>query len=123
MPEICVLDPDGDRVRHLRAHGRVQACARWPCYHTDLFTFSHRGESFGIVGCAVGASFAVLVAEQLFSSGCRLLISITSAGQIVASGPTPYFILIDRAPATEGPAITICHHPRSPWAMRSCSAR
>jgi hypothetical protein len=33
-------------------------------------TFDLGGERAGIVGCAVGASFAVLVAEQLFASGC-----------------------------------------------------
>ena len=41
----------------------------------------------GVVGFAVGAPFAVLVAEELFASGCELLISMTSAGQIVAAGP------------------------------------
>jgi uridine phosphorylase len=50
----------------------------------------------------VGAPFAVLVAEQLFASGCRLLISVTSAGQIAPVGPTPYFVLIDRALRDEG---------------------
>lgn len=56
----------------------------------------------GVIGCAVGSSFAVLVAEQLFASGCRLLISITSAGQITPLGPPPYFVLIDRALRDEG---------------------
>ena len=40
---------------------------------------------------------AVLVAEQLFASGCRLLISITSAGQLQPVRRPPYFVLIDRA--------------------------
>jgi uridine phosphorylase len=62
----------------------------------------HEGVTIGIVGLAVGAPFAVLVAEQLFVSGCRLLISMTSAGQIVSVGPTPYFVLIDRALRDEG---------------------
>ncbi|MGB8609981.1 hypothetical protein [Bradyrhizobium sp.] len=56
----------------------------------------------GVVGRVVGASFAVLVAEELFASGCRLLISLTSAGQIVPSGSPPYFIIIDRALRDEG---------------------
>jgi uridine phosphorylase len=43
-----------------------------------------------------------LVAEQLFASGRRLLVSVTSAGQIIASGPTPYFVLIDQALRDEG---------------------
>jgi len=58
--------------------------------------------SVGVVGCAVGSSFAVLVAEQLFASGCRLLISITSAGQLIEAGTPPYFILIDRGLRDEG---------------------
>ena len=52
--------------------------------------------------CAVGAPFAVLIAEELFASGCRLLLSLTSAGQIVPAGPTPYFVIIDRALRDEG---------------------
>ena len=56
----------------------------------------------GIVGCAVGAPFAVLVAEELFASGCRMLISVTSAGQITPAGSPPYFVIIDRALRDEG---------------------
>ncbi len=60
------------------------------------------GESVGILGCAVGAPFAVLVAEELFASGCRFLLSLTSAGQIVTAGTPPYFVVIDRALRDEG---------------------
>ena len=101
-PEVCVLDPDGDIVRALRKSGRARKATGWACYHTELDEFDLDGECVGIVGCAVGASFAVLVAEELFASGCRLLLSMTSAGQIVESGPLPYFILIDRARRDEG---------------------
>ncbi len=45
----------------------------------------------------MGAPFAVLVAEELFVCGCQLLISITSAGQLVTLGSPPYVVLIDRA--------------------------
>jgi uridine phosphorylase len=44
----------------------------------------------------------VLVAEELFASGCKLLISVTSAGQITPMGPPPYFVVIDRALRDEG---------------------
>jgi uridine phosphorylase len=60
------------------------------------------GHTVGIVGCAVGAPFAVLIAEELFASGCHLLVSITSAGQITPAGPPPYFVIIDRALRDEG---------------------
>jgi uridine phosphorylase len=102
VPAVCVLDPDGDMVRTLRAAGRVRRAVGWACYHTDMDVIEHAGLSIGIVGLAVGAPFAVLVAEQLFASGCRLLISVTSAGQVRALGPTPYFVLIDRALRDEG---------------------
>jgi uridine phosphorylase len=103
VPEICVLDPDGDVVRHIKSKGGGRTHEGWACYHTELRAFDLDGVGeVGIVGCAVGAPFAVLVAEQLFASGCRLLISVTSAGQISPIGPTPYFVLIDRALRDEG---------------------
>ena len=103
VPRICLLDPDGDVERHIKKQGSGRPHEGWACYHTELLAFDldDVGE-VGIVGCAVGAPFAVLVAEQLFASGCRLLVSVTSAGQITAIGPTPYFVLIDRALRDEG---------------------
>jgi uridine phosphorylase len=115
VPEICVLDPDGDVVRHLKRTGAGRIHEGWACYHTELLAFNLDGiGEVGIVGCAVGAPFAVLVAEQLFASGCRLLVSVTSAGQLTPIGPTPYFVLIDRALRDEG---TSYHYlPGSPFA-------
>jgi uridine phosphorylase len=102
VPAVCILDPDGDIVRRLRKEGRSKPFEGWPCYHTQLDAFEMAGQSVGIVGCAVGAPFAVLIAEELFESGCRLLLSVTSAGQIVPMGSTPYFVIIDRALRDEG---------------------
>lgn len=102
VPRLCVLDPDGDLLRHLVAEGRTTPSPTWACYHTTLHVFEHEGASFGIIGCAVGASFAVLIAEEMFASGCELLVSITSSGQLRPLGPTPYFVLIDRALRDEG---------------------
>lgn len=102
VPPICVLDPDGDIVRHLRATGVARSNPYWACYHTRLYNFEHEGLEMGVVGCAVGASFAVLVAEQLFASGCQLLISMTSSGQIAAKEDPPFFVLIDKALRDEG---------------------
>ncbi len=102
VPEICILDPDGDILRALRRTGQAHPSPGWACYHTDLYEFDRDPEHFGIIGSAVGASFAVLLAEQLFASGCRFLISMTSAGQVKAHGPPPYFVLIERALRDEG---------------------
>lgn len=102
VPAVCILDPDGDMVRRLRQSGEATPFEPWACYHTELDTFSLGGQTVGIAGCAVGAPFAVLIAEELFACGCRLLMSMTSAGQITASAPPPYFVIIDRALRDEG---------------------
>jgi uridine phosphorylase len=102
IPDICVLDPDGDIVRSLLVRGEARLEHAWACYHTQLYSFSRGGIDFGIVGCAVGASFAVLIAEEMFASGCKLLISVTSSGQIVPIRPPPYFITIESALRDEG---------------------
>jgi len=102
VPQVCILDPDGDVVRELRRTGVAKPFAGWPCYHTELDTFDLGGRQVGIVGRVVGASFAVLVAEELFASGCQLLVSLTSAGQIVPAGQPPYFVVINRSLRDEG---------------------
>jgi len=103
VPPIGVLDPDGDLVAYLRRNGRARPSPGWACYHTVLDEFElPDGTGAGVVGCAVGAPFAVLVAEQLFASGCRLLVSVTSAGRIADLGEPPYAVLIDGALRDEG---------------------
>jgi uridine phosphorylase len=113
VPAVCLLDPDGDIVRHLVATGRASEHPGWACYHTTLWTFDLDGTEVGVIGCAVGASFAVLLAEQLVVSGCELLISVTSSGSITAVAEPPYFVIIDRALRDEGTS----HHylPPSDW--------
>ena len=39
VPEICVLDPDGDIVNNLRAAGKAQLNPNWACYHTEMYIF------------------------------------------------------------------------------------
>jgi uridine phosphorylase len=102
VPEVCILDPDGDIVRYLRDIGRGERHPTWACYHTDLYGLRNDGREYGIVARAVGAAFAVLIAEELFASGCRLLISMTSAGQIAPVRAPPYFVVINRALRDEG---------------------
>jgi uridine phosphorylase len=101
-PRICLLDPDGDIVQKLRAEKRARINPNWACYHTKMYIFQYGEIEFGIIGYAVGSSFAVLVAEELFAAGCQLLISMTSAGQIVKKRKPPYFILIEKALRDEG---------------------
>lgn len=115
VPDICILDPDGDVVDYLRSQGRSQRHPGWACYHSQLDTFLHAGVQYGIVGRTVGASFAVMVAEELFASGCQLLINISSAGQITPLAPPPYVVLIEKALRDEG---TSYHYlPPSPYSF------
>jgi uridine phosphorylase len=102
VPSVCVLDPDADLVRRLIVEGAGQRDPTWACYHTELYRAQCAGIELGLVGCAVRAPFAVLVAEQLCASGCRLLISMTSAGQLKVVRQPPYFVLIERALRDEG---------------------
>lgn len=102
VPSICLLDPDGDLLRHLLREKRATPSPTWACYHTVLYVFDLDGVAIGLIACAVGSSFAVLIAEEMFASGCELLISVTSSGQLKELGPTPYFVLIDRALRDEG---------------------
>ena len=103
VPEICVLDPDGDLAAFVTGQHRARPMAEWACYHSELLTCDLPGIGrVGVVGKVVGAPYAVLVAELLFTSGCRFLINLSSAGQIAAIAEPPYFVLIDRALHDEG---------------------
>ena len=107
IPDICILDPDGDLVEYLLGTNQAELNKCWACYHTKLYSVKHKEFEFGVVGCAVGSSFAVLVSEELFASGCQLLISVTSAGIINPPKNNSRFILIEQTIRDEG---TSCHY-------------
>jgi uridine phosphorylase len=114
VPAVCLLDPDGDIVRHLAETGTGRHHPGWACYHTDMWLTAlpepatGPQSEIGVVGCAVGAPFAVLAAEQLHASGARLVVSITSAGRLGSPEPSPeapYFVLIESALRDEGTSL------------------
>ena len=105
VPRECVLDPldpDGDIVRYLIREGLAAQNPSWACYHTEMYNYMLDSTTVGIVGNAVGSPFAVLVAEEMFASGCRLLLSLTSAGRIDPHADLPRFLVISRALRDEG---------------------
>jgi hypothetical protein len=102
VPQVCLIDPDGDIVSHVRRKYAAALCENWACYHTRMWQWSVGDVRCGVIGQVVGGSFSVLVAEQLFASGCELLVNIASAGQITDVGPPPYYILVERALRDEG---------------------
>jgi uridine phosphorylase len=113
-PAGCLLDMDGELVEHLVATGRAAPDPTWPCFHTKLHRFRAGEAELGIVGGTVGAPFAVLVAEELFASGCEALVTVSSAGLVASDARPPFFVLIERALRDEG---TSYHYlPPSRWA-------
>lgn len=102
MPDGCLLDFDGELVDFLVTSGKAILEPSWPCFHTRLYLWQVNGTKYGIVGGTVGASFAVLVAGELFTLGCKALVTISSAGLIAANLHPPLFLLIDKALRDEG---------------------
>lgn len=102
VPAVCVLDPDGDIVNYLGDQDHLEENPYWSCYHSKLYNYQLGDREIGLIPCIVGASYAVLVAEQLFVSGCELLISITSAGIINEPRTPKRFALISQALRDEG---------------------
>jgi uridine phosphorylase len=115
VPAVCLLDPDGDVVRHLGERGTAAEQPAWACYHTRLWTTSWRGIELGIVPFAVGGPFAVLVAEELASSGAQLVISVSSAGQVIPLARPPYLVLIEKALRDEGTSLH--YQPPGEWSL------
>lgn len=102
VPKICILDPDGDLTQHLVDSGRATVNPFWACYHSKLYDFKILDYDLGILPCIVGAPYAVLVAEQLFVSGCQLIISVTSAGIISSTHSVKKYALIVETIRDEG---------------------
>ena len=102
VPDVCVLDPDGDLVDYLIRTKQATINKCWACYHTKLYNVKQGDFEFAVLGCGVGSSFAVLIAEQLFVSGCKTLISVTSAGIINPTKKNSKFVLIEQAIRDEG---------------------
>ncbi|MEP7231613.1 MAG: nucleoside phosphorylase [Ginsengibacter sp.] len=102
VPEVCLLDPDGDVADYLLKNNLSTKNECWACYHSILYEYNFDGNTIGIIPCIVGSSYAVLVAEQLFVSGCKLLISVTSAGIINRLKNDRQFALITSSVRDEG---------------------
>jgi uridine phosphorylase len=101
-PKGCLLDFDGELIDFLMVNGEAALESSWPCFHTHLYRWRFNGQDYGIIGGTVGASFAVLVSEELFALGCQSLVTISSAGLISDNLHPPFFLLIEEALRDEG---------------------
>ena len=110
VPSVCLLDMDGELVERLYVARRAAPDRSWPCFHTRLYRWRLGNQDVGVIGGTVGAPFAVMVAEELFASGCEALVTISSAGLVASDATPPFFVLVDQALRDEG---TSYHYQRA----------
>ena len=102
IPDICVLEFDGDLTDALVRAREVQACDGWPCFHTRMWSLAIDDQRYGIIARTIGGPYAVLVAEQLAVCGVRIIVGLTSAGRIGVHLPVPCVVVVERAIRDEG---------------------
>jgi uridine phosphorylase len=118
VPEVCILEFDGDLTDHL-VHGKaVSPWRNWACFHTPMFALEVEGKPCGIVPRAIGGSYAVLVAEQLLASGARVIVGLTSAGRVSPSLRIPSLVIARVAIRDEGTSFHYLPPSRSVTAPR-----
>jgi len=102
IPDICILEFDGDLTDKLNQRGELIRCDSWPCFHTDLWCWQRDGISCGIIPRTIGGPYTVLIAEQLAVCGVKAVVGLTSAGRISQSLPLPGIVVADEAIRDEG---------------------
>ena len=102
VPEVCVLEFDGDLTDWLVATGRAKRWHSWACFHTSMETVEADGDNFGLIARTIGGPYAVLVAEQLAASGARVILGLTSAGRVSPGLRIPSLVLPAKALRDEG---------------------
>jgi uridine phosphorylase len=105
VPPLCVLDFDGDLSDHLAATGMSSPWSSWACFHTSMRAITMEGITCGIVPRTIGGPYAVLVSEQLWAAGAKLIVGITSAGRVSASLPLPSIVIVAEAVRDEGTSL------------------
>ena len=102
VPPVCVLEFDGDLTDWLVSTGAAEPWKSWACFHTVLHAFDVEGTPCGIVPRTIGGPYAVLIAEQLKSSGAQVILGVTSAGRVAPSLPIPSLVVPTAAIRDEG---------------------
>ncbi len=102
IPEICVLEFDGDLTDKLQDRGELERCDAWPCFHTTMWRWTSGDVTCGIIPRTIGGPYTVLVAEQLALCGAKLIVGLASAGRLDSRIPLPAIVLADEAIRDEG---------------------
>lgn len=102
VPDVCVLEFDGDLTDWLVLTGRATRWTPWACFHTSMEVVDVDGDRCGVIARTIGGPYAVLVAEQLVASGARVILGLTSAGRVSPDLPIPALVLASHALRDEG---------------------
>ncbi len=102
VPAVCVLEFDGDLTDWLEDRNLVRPAPHWACFHTRMSLLDVDGSPCGIVPRTIGGPYAVLVSEQLFASGAKVVIGLTSSGRVLPSLPIPSLVVATSAVRDEG---------------------
>jgi uridine phosphorylase len=105
IPQLCVLEFDGDLTDKLITRGEVRRCEDWPCFHTEMWLWPKQEPRCGIVARTIGGPYTVLVAEQLAVCGVKAVVGLASAGRIGQALPLPGIVVADEAVRDEGTSL------------------
>jgi len=113
VPPLCVLDFDGDLFDDLARQGLSTPFPAWACFHTPLQVASFDGLACGVIPRTIGGPYAVLIAEQLWAAGARLIVGLSSAGRVLPTLPLPSIVVADDAIRDEGTSLHYLPQSRS----------
>ena len=102
VPDVCVLDFDGDLTGKLVRREQARKYQHWPCFHTRMWLWPAEDPLCGIVPRTIGGPYAVLVAEQMAVCGADVVVGLASAGRIDRELPLPAVVVADEAIRDEG---------------------
>lgn len=105
VPPLCVLDFDGDLSDHLAEQHMSSPWTSWACFHTSMRVADIAGTRCGIVPRTIGGPYAVLIAEQLWAAGAKLIVGLTSAGRVAPTLPFPSIVVVNEAIRDEGTSL------------------
>ncbi|MCC6264364.1 MAG: nucleoside phosphorylase [Bryobacterales bacterium] len=116
VPPICILEFDGDLTDSLASSGELRPFESWACFHTAMFAGDLDGTQWGMVPRTIGGPYAVLVAEQLWAAGAKLIVGLSSAGRVSPQLPLPSLVVATSAIRDEGTSL----HYLAPSAAVPC---
>lgn len=105
VPPICILEFDGDLTDSMAIGGELRPFESWACFHTSMFAGELDGMAWGMVPRTIGGPYAVLVAEQLFAAGAKLIVGLSSAGRVSPQLPLPSLVVATEAVRDEGTSL------------------